>query len=79
MISGTFFEQWSCLSLRQWIVLLYWWAREYVYPVTDAAQEAEVDEKTAIGLPILLGHLQLETVQQGCPIDVRRSRSGCAD
>ena len=43
--SGTFFEQ-SRLQLRQWIVLMYWWAREY--PVKDAAEEAEVDEKTAI-------------------------------
>ena len=25
---------------------MYWWAREY--PVKDAAEEAEVDEKTAI-------------------------------
>ena len=43
--SGTFFEQ-SRLQLRQWIVLLYWWAR--VYPVKDAGEEANVDEKTAI-------------------------------
>ena len=43
--SGTFFEQ-SRLQLRQWIVLMYWWACEY--PVKDAAEEAEVDEKTAI-------------------------------
>ena len=43
--AGTFFEQ-SRLSLKQWIVLMYWWARQY--PVSDAAQEAEVDEKTAI-------------------------------
>ena len=43
--SGTFFEQ-SRLQLRQWIVLMYWWAREY--PVKDAAEEAEVDKKTAI-------------------------------
>ena len=41
----SFFEQ-SRLQLRQWIVLVYWWAREY--PVKDAAEEAEVDEKTAI-------------------------------
>ena len=40
--SGTFFDQ-SRLQLRQWIVLMYWWARQY--PVSD---EAEVDEKTAI-------------------------------
>ena len=34
------------MQLRQWIVLMYWWA--YEYPVKDAADEAEVDEKTAI-------------------------------
>ena len=43
--AGTFVEQ-SHMQLRQWIVLMYWWAREY--PVKDAADEAEVDEKTAI-------------------------------
>ena len=43
--SGTFFEQ-SRLQLRQWIVLMYCWAREY--PIKDAAEGAEVDEKTAI-------------------------------
>ena len=43
--SGTFFDQ-SRLQLRQWIVLMYWWAREY--PVKDAAEEAQADEKTAI-------------------------------
>ena len=43
--SGTFFEQ-SRLQLWQWIVLMYWWAKEY--PVTDTAEEAEVDKKTAI-------------------------------
>ena len=34
------------LSLRQWVVLMYWWIRQY--PVSDAAQEAEVQGKTAI-------------------------------
>ena len=43
--SGTFFKQFR-LQLWQWIVLMYWWAREY--PVKGAAEEAEVDEKTAI-------------------------------
>ena len=42
---GTFFDK-SKLSLRQWVVLMYWWIRQY--PVSDAAQEAEVQEKTAI-------------------------------
>ena len=43
--SGTFFDK-SRMSLKQWLVLFYWWAREY--PVTDAAEEAEVEKKTAI-------------------------------
>ena len=43
--SGTFFDK-SRLSLKQWLVLFYWWARQY--PVTDAAEEAEVEKKTAI-------------------------------
>ena len=33
-----FFDK-SKLSLRQWVVLMYWWIRQY--PVSDAAQEAE--------------------------------------
>ena len=43
--SGTFFEK-SSLSLRQWLVLFYWWVRQY--PVTDAAEEAEVEKKSAV-------------------------------
>ena len=31
------------MSLRQWLILFYWWARE-----TDVAEEAEVENKTAI-------------------------------
>ena len=42
---GTFFEK-SKLTVRQWVVLMYWWVRQY--PVGDAAQEAEVQEKSAI-------------------------------
>ena len=42
---GTFFAK-SHLTLKQWIVLMHWWVRQY--PVIDAAQEAEVTEKTAI-------------------------------
>ena len=45
--SGTFFEK-SRLSLRQCLVLFYWWVREC--PVTDAAEfeEAEVEKKSAV-------------------------------
>ena len=35
----------SQLSLKKWVVLMYWWAENY--PVTDAACEAEVTEATA--------------------------------
>ena len=35
--SGTFFDK-SWMSLKQWLVLFYWWVRE----------EAEVEKKTAI-------------------------------
>ena len=35
----------SKLSLQKWAILMYWWARQY--PVTDAAEEAEVTEATA--------------------------------
>ena len=42
---GSFFEK-SNLSLKQWVVLMYWWVRQY--PVGDAAQEAEIGKKSAI-------------------------------
>ena len=42
---GTFFTS-SKLSLQKWLVLMYWWCRQY--PVTDAAQEAKVTEATAV-------------------------------
>ena len=41
---GTFEK--SHLTLQQWLVLMYWWCREY--PVTDAAEEAKVSEKSAV-------------------------------
>ena len=42
---GSFFSK-SRLTLQKWLILMYMWAREY--PVKDAAEEAEVQEKTAI-------------------------------
>ena len=42
---GSFFAK-SRLTLQKWLVLMYFWAREY--PVGDAAEEAQVQEKTAI-------------------------------
>ena len=43
--SKSFFDK-SRLTLQQWLILLYWWAREY--PVTDAQEEARVSKKMAI-------------------------------
>lgn len=42
---GSFFAK-SRLTLQKWLVLMYFWAREY--PVGDAAEEAQVQQKTAI-------------------------------
>ena len=41
---GSFFSK-SKLSLQKWLVLFYWWARQY--PVSDAAEEAKVELNTA--------------------------------
>ncbi len=38
----------SRLTLQKWMILLYWWVREY--PVTDAAEEAEVRRDTTINV-----------------------------
>ena len=43
---GSFFAK-SRLTLQKWLLLMYFWAREYT--VSDAA-EAEVQEKTAIDI-----------------------------
>ena len=40
----SFFSK-SRITLQKWLVLMYWWARDY--PVTAAAEEAEVTEATA--------------------------------
>lgn len=42
---GSFFAK-SRLPLQKWLLLVYLWVRQY--PVTDASEEAEVDEHTAI-------------------------------
>ena len=44
---GSFFSK-SRLSLQKWLLLLYFWVREY--PVTDAMEEAEVNKGTAIDI-----------------------------
>ena len=35
----------SKMTLQEWLILIYWWARQY--PAKDAAQEAEVDKNTS--------------------------------
>ena len=42
---GTFFQQ-TRISLQKWLILIYWWVREYA--VTDAMEEAEVSKHVAI-------------------------------
>lgn len=41
---GSFFAK-SRLTLQQWLLLFYWWIREY--PVGDAGEEAKVSNDTA--------------------------------
>ena len=42
---GSFFKD-SRLSLKKWLIIMHWWARQY--PVTDAAEEAQVNSGTAV-------------------------------
>ena len=42
---GSFFAK-SRLSLQKWLLLMYMWVRQY--PVTDACEEVEVDQRTGI-------------------------------
>ena len=65
---GLFFEK-ARISLKQWIVLMYWCTRQY--PVTDAAQEAEVKEKTAIQ-----AYQYCRDIRITKSVDARESRSG---
>ena len=44
---GSFFHK-SHIALQKWLLLIYPWVRQY--PVTDAAEEAEVDKRTAIDI-----------------------------
>ena len=43
--TGSFFEK-TRISLQKWLILIYWWVREY--SVTDAMEEASVSKTTAI-------------------------------
>ena len=45
--AGSFFSK-SKLPLQKWLLLLYWWIRQY--PVSDAAEEAKVTRETAINV-----------------------------
>ena len=40
----------SKLPLQKWLLILYLWAREY--PVSDAAEEAEISSRVAIDIAI---------------------------
>ena len=42
---GSFFSK-SRITLQNWLLIMYWWARQF--PVTDTAEDAQVEEKTAI-------------------------------
>ena len=44
---GSFFAK-SRLTLQTWMIVIYWWAKQY--PVKDAAMEAEVSEPSAIAI-----------------------------
>ena len=40
--AGSFFDK-SKLPLQKWLILVYWWTKEY--PVGDAAEEAKVSKQ----------------------------------
>ena len=66
---GSFFSK-SRLALKKWVVLMYWWARNY--PVTDAAREAEVTEATACAVyqwlrEVCITHLLHTPIRLGGP------------
>jgi transposase-like protein len=44
---GSFFAK-SKLTLQKWLLMIYLWAREY--PVTDAAEEAQISERVAVDI-----------------------------
>ena len=45
--TGSFFSK-SRLSLMKWLLMIMFWAKEY--PVTQAAEDAEIGEDTAINI-----------------------------
>ena len=62
---GSFFAK-SRLTLQKWLLVLYLWAREY--PVKDVAEEAEVDQGTAIDMYQWLREVCSTKLLQGPPI-----------
>ena len=65
----TFFEQ-TRISLQKWLILIYWWVREY--SATDAMEEAEVFKHVAIDVyqwlrESCLTKLTNQSIQLGCP------------
>ena len=49
--AGSFFSKSKCL-LKKWLLLFYWWSREY--PVITAAKEADCSHKMAIDIHLWL-------------------------
>ena len=65
----TFLEQ-TRICLQKWLILIYWWVREY--SVTDAMEEAEVSKHVAIDVyqwlrEICLTRLTSQNIQLGGP------------
>ena len=44
---GSFFSK-SRLPLKKWMIVIYWWARQY--PISDCKDEAEIDKHNAIDM-----------------------------
>ena len=44
---GSFFAK-SCIQLQKWLMMIWFWARDY--PVTDAASDAEVSHMTGCNI-----------------------------
>ena len=62
---NSFFDK-SRLSLQKWVLLLYMWVRQY--PVTDACEEAEVGERTAIDIYQWMWEVCSQALLNGPPI-----------
>ena len=56
----------SRLPLQKWVILMYMWVRQY--PVTDASEEAEVGEHTAIDVYQWLWEVCSQALLNGPPI-----------